>query len=278
MRDLFDQAEQVAPAIVVIDELDAIGRARGGGQSLGGHDEREQTLNQVLTEMDGFTGSEGVVVPAATNRPEVPDPALLRRAGSTAGSPSAHPASPAGGRFSRCTPATSPRPGRRPRDGRGQHPGMVGADLADLLDEAALLAARREREQVRPPDLQDALDATVGPVTVLPAPRQETPFDEETASPGTRPLVDEEVRRLVERCSAEAVEVLRGHRVQLDALAARLLEAETEDEDEDEDEDEAYAAAGVPRGPAVGTRAGEEVQHEDPPQIAVPPVPAAGRA
>ena len=78
VRDLFDQAKKVAPAIIFIDELDAIGRARGGAQSLGGHDEREQTLNQILTEMDGFTGTEGVIVLAATNRPEILDPALLR--------------------------------------------------------------------------------------------------------------------------------------------------------------------------------------------------------
>src|SRR6185312_1159791 len=78
VRDLFEQAKKVAPAIIFIDELDAIGRARGGGAALGGHDEREQTLNQILTEMDGFTGSEGVIVLAATNRPEILDPALLR--------------------------------------------------------------------------------------------------------------------------------------------------------------------------------------------------------
>ena len=78
VRDLFDQAKKVAPSIIFIDELDAIGRARGGAQSLGGSDEREQTLNQILTEMDGFTGSEGVVVLAATNRAEILDQALLR--------------------------------------------------------------------------------------------------------------------------------------------------------------------------------------------------------
>src|SRR2546421_4332091 len=78
VRDLFDQAKKVAPAIVFIDELDAIGRARGGSFAAGGGDEREQTLNQILTEMDGFQGNEGVVVLAATNRPEVLDPALLR--------------------------------------------------------------------------------------------------------------------------------------------------------------------------------------------------------
>jgi cell division protease FtsH len=78
VRDLFEQAKKVAPAIIFIDELDAIGRSRASGMSLGGHDEREQTLNQILTEMDGFTGSEGVIVLAATNRPEILDAALLR--------------------------------------------------------------------------------------------------------------------------------------------------------------------------------------------------------
>ena len=78
VRDLFDQAKKAAPAIIFIDELDAIGRSRGGERGFGGHDEREQTLNQILTEMDGFTGSEGVIVLAATNRPEVLDSALLR--------------------------------------------------------------------------------------------------------------------------------------------------------------------------------------------------------
>jgi hypothetical protein len=78
VRDLFEQAKKVAPSIIFIDELDAIGRARSGAASIGGHDEREQTLNQILTEMDGFTGNEGVVVLAATNRPEILDPALLR--------------------------------------------------------------------------------------------------------------------------------------------------------------------------------------------------------
>src|SRR5204863_7962740 len=78
VRDLFKQAKDAAPAIIFVDELDAIGRARGGGMSLGGHDEREQTLNQILTEMDGFTGTEGVIVLGASNPPEVLDPALLR--------------------------------------------------------------------------------------------------------------------------------------------------------------------------------------------------------
>ena len=101
VRDLFDQAKKVAPSIIFIDELDAIGRARGGAQSLGGNDEREQTLNQILTEMDGFTGSEGVVVLAATNRPEILD----------AGAAAAGPVRPPG----HGQPA---RPGRPPADPR----------------------------------------------------------------------------------------------------------------------------------------------------------------
>ena len=78
VRELFAEARKVAPAIIFIDEIDTIGRARGGARAFGGHDEREQTLNQILTEMDGFSGFEGVVVLAATNRPDVLDPALLR--------------------------------------------------------------------------------------------------------------------------------------------------------------------------------------------------------
>lgn len=78
VRELFAEARKVAPAIIFIDEIDTIGRARGGGAGMGGHDEREQTLNQILTEMDGFSGSEGVVVLAATNRADVLDPALIR--------------------------------------------------------------------------------------------------------------------------------------------------------------------------------------------------------
>ena len=139
VRDLFDQAKQVAPSIVFIDELDAIGRARGGSFSAGGVDEREQTLNQILTEMDGFEGNEGVVVLAATNRPEILDPALLRP-----------------GRFDRRVSISPPdRSGRleilQVHTGHvplapdvdlaglaAATPGMVGADLANLMNEAAL--------------------------------------------------------------------------------------------------------------------------------------------
>ncbi|MGH3333849.1 MAG: ATP-dependent metallopeptidase FtsH/Yme1/Tma family protein, partial [Nocardioidaceae bacterium] len=162
VRDLFDQAKKNAPSIIFIDELDAIGRARGAGVSLGGHDEREQTLNQILTEMDGFTGNEGVVVLAATNRPEILDPALLRA-----------------GRFDRRVTVNAPdRTGREQILGvhtRGMPladdvdlgtvaaatPGMVGADLKTLVNEAALLAAKRLHERVAMKDFTDALEKVV---------------------------------------------------------------------------------------------------------------------
>ncbi len=164
VRDLFQQAKEAAPAIIFIDELDAIGRSRaGGGPNLsGGHDEREQTLNQILTEMDGFDPRTGVIVLGATNRPEVLDPALLRP-----------------GRFDRRVAVQPPdRVGREailrvhtravplaPEVNLGaiasSTPGMVGADLANLANEAALLAARREHTRVTPDDLSDALERIV---------------------------------------------------------------------------------------------------------------------
>ncbi len=162
VRDLFSQAKASAPAIVFIDELDAIGRARGGGAGFGGHDEREQTLNQILTEMDGFTGSEGVIVVASTNRPDVLDPALLRP-----------------GRFDRRVTVAPPDLGGRRAilevHVRGvpladdvdlesiaaSTPGMVGADLANLVNEAALTAARRGHERVVLADFTDSLERIV---------------------------------------------------------------------------------------------------------------------
>jgi cell division protease FtsH len=163
VRDLFQQAKEAAPAIIFIDELDAIGRSRGGsGGSLGGHDEREQTLNQILTEMDGFDSSDAVIVLGATNRPDVLDPALLRP-----------------GRFDR-------RVAVQPPDAKGRElilrvhtrsvpladdvdlariasttPGMVGADLANLVNEAALLAARLGHAKVQPSDFTDALEKII---------------------------------------------------------------------------------------------------------------------
>ncbi|HET7171919.1 MAG TPA: ATP-dependent zinc metalloprotease FtsH [Gaiellales bacterium] len=162
VRDLFSQAKAAAPAIIFIDELDAIGRARGGGATLGGHDEREQTLNQILTEMDGFTGSEGVIVIAATNRPDVLDHALLRP-----------------GRFDRRVTVNPPdQTGRKlildvhTRDVpladdvdlqaiAASTPGMVGADLRNLVNEAALTAARRGHERVQLADFTDSLEKIV---------------------------------------------------------------------------------------------------------------------
>jgi cell division protease FtsH len=159
VRELFSEARKVAPAIIFIDEIDTIGRTRAGARSIGGHDEREQTLNQILTEMDGFTGSEGVVVLAATNRPDVLDPALLRP-----------------GRFDRQIVVHAPDHKGRVAILRvhtrtvplaqdvdleelaSSTPGMTGADLANLVNEAALLAARRGQREVFERDLTDALE------------------------------------------------------------------------------------------------------------------------
>jgi cell division protease FtsH len=357
VRDLFNEAKKVAPAIVFIDELDAIGRARGGSVSFGGHDEREQTLNQILTEMDGFTGSEGVIVIAATNRPEILDPALLRP-----------------GRFDRHVVVSPPDQRGRlailgvhtrlvPLDDDADlaaiasaTPGMVGADLRNLVNEAALMAARRNHEKVRQADFTDAMEKIVlgterqimmtqeekertayhegghallgmllpgadpvrkisiiprgralgvtfqspdsdryawdrnylrgriigalggraaeevvfgtmttgaendlvqvthiarsmvgkwgmsdaiGPVAVIDDNRD--PFGRSDVSPATQELIDTEVRRIVDECYLNAIDTLKEHRHQLDAIAQALLDKETLDENE------AYAVAGIPR-------------------------------
>ena len=158
VRDMFDQAKKQAPCIIFIDELDAVGRHRGAGLG-GGHDEREQTLNQMLVEMDGFEGNEGVIVIAATNRPDVLDPALLRP-----------------GRFDR--QVVVPLPDIRGREAilkihmrkvplakdvdpsiiaRGT-PGFSGADLANLINEAALFAARESKRKVTMEEFEQAKD------------------------------------------------------------------------------------------------------------------------
>jgi cell division protease FtsH len=164
VRDLFAQAKTAAPAIIFIDELDAIGRSRASGAAniSGGHDEREQTLNQILTEMDGFDPRTGVIVLGATNRPEILDHALLRP-----------------GRFDRRVSVQPPdRAGREAilrvhtrsvplapevdlRSMAASTPGMVGADLANLVNEAALLAARRDHERVTTQDFTDALERII---------------------------------------------------------------------------------------------------------------------
>jgi len=158
VRDLFEQGKAHAPCIIFIDEIDAVGRHRGAGLG-GGHDEREQTLNQLLVEMDGFESNDGVILIAATNRPDVLDPALLRP-----------------GRFDRQIVVDSPD--LRGREGilrvhlrnkpiaddvaitslaRGT-PGMAGADLANLVNEGALLAARRNHDKIYMADLEEAKD------------------------------------------------------------------------------------------------------------------------
>jgi cell division protease FtsH len=158
VRDLFEQAKANAPAIVFIDEIDAVGRHRGAGLG-GGHDEREQTLNQLLVEMDGFDTKTGVILMAATNRPDILDPALLRP-----------------GRFDRQVVIDRPDlAGRRAIlsvHARGKPldpdvevdvvarrtPGFTGADLANVLNEAALLAARREKRSITGSELEEAID------------------------------------------------------------------------------------------------------------------------
>ena len=164
VRDLFKQAKESAPAIVFIDELDAIGRSRAGGVGgiSGGHDEREQTLNQILTEMDGFEPGTNVIVLAATNRPEILDPALLRP-----------------GRFDRRIAVQPPdKPGREKilqihtrsvplapevdlEQIAASTPGATGADLALIVNEAALFAARRDHAAVEQRDFTDAIEKTI---------------------------------------------------------------------------------------------------------------------
>jgi cell division protease FtsH len=162
VRDLFEQARQKAPAIIFIDELDALGRARGAAGGFGGHDEKEQTLNQLLVELDGFDPSTGLVLLSATNRPEILDPALLRA-----------------GRFDRQVLVDRPdRPGRiqilqvhvkkvRLAPGVALEqvaaltPGFTGADLANLVNEAALLATRRGGEDVTLEDFTHAIERIV---------------------------------------------------------------------------------------------------------------------
>ena len=157
VRDLFQQAKKVAPAIIFIDEIDAVGRKRGSGLG-GGHDEREQTLNQLLVEMDGFERTEGVIVLAATNRPDILDPALLRP-----------------GRFDRQIYVNKPdvkgreailkvhAKNKRLDDTVDLHllarstVGFTGADLSNLLNEAAILAARDDRKMLNMEDLNDAM-------------------------------------------------------------------------------------------------------------------------
>jgi cell division protease FtsH len=161
VRDLFEQAKQNSPCIIFMDEIDAVGRQRGAGMG-GGHDEREQTLNQLLVEMDGFDAKSGIIMIAATNRPDILDPALLRP-----------------GRFDRQIVVDRPDlPGREKIlrvHTRGKPlgpdvdvdtlarstPGFTGADLANLVNEAALLAARHDKDQVEMSEMEEAIDRVI---------------------------------------------------------------------------------------------------------------------
>jgi cell division protease FtsH len=183
VRDLFKQAREAVPSIIFVDELDAIGRARGTASPLGGHDEREQTLNQILTEMDGFDSREGVIVLAATNRADVLDAALLRP-----------------GRFDRRVVVQRPDRAGRAAILRvhtkhvplapdvdldrlaAQTPGLVGAELRNLVNEAALLAARNNENAVHSSDFSEAMQkVTLGPerrILLDPAERERTAYHE----------------------------------------------------------------------------------------------------
>jgi AFG3 family protein len=163
VRDLFKQAKDKAPCIIFIDEIDAIGRARGKNSMVGGNDERENTLNQLLVEMDGFGTDSGIIILAATNRPDVLDSALLRP-----------------GRFDRQISIDKPdlvgrqqifkvhlqplklAEGVDPKKLSAQTPGFAGAEIANVCNEAALIAARRNKEAVDMQDFQDAVDRVIG--------------------------------------------------------------------------------------------------------------------
>ena len=161
VRDLFDQAKKSAPCIVFIDEIDAVGRQRGAGLG-GGHDEREQTLNQLLVEMDGFSANEGIIMIAATNRPDILDPALLRP-----------------GRFDRQIVVDRPDIKGRTEILKGhvkgkpigqdvnldviaqRTPGFTGADLSNLVNEAALLTARKDKKAINMPEMEEAAERVI---------------------------------------------------------------------------------------------------------------------
>src|SRR6266576_2107180 len=243
VRDLFEQAKTNAPAIVFVDEIDAVGRHRGAGFG-GGHDEREQTLNQLLVELDGFDVKGGVIVIAATNRPDILDPALLRP-----------------GRFDRqivvAQPDLTGRKGILRVHARGKPfasdvdldviarrtAGFTGADLANVINEGALLTARHNGTQITMAALEESIDRVMaGPErkSVLLSENERKfgtgdgePFlgremshsrdySEEIAS-----TIDEEVRRLIESAHDEAWEILVQYREVLDDLVLNLIDKET---------------------------------------------------
>jgi cell division protease FtsH len=162
VRDLFEQAKRQAPCIIFIDEIDAVGRRRSASNSGGAHDEREQTLNQILVEMDGFEGSRHVIVLAATNRPDVLDPALLRPGRFdrqvTLANPDVKERTAILGVHARNKPLAD---GVRLETLARSTPGFSGADLANLVNEAAILAVRRSRRAIDMLDLQEAIDRVI---------------------------------------------------------------------------------------------------------------------
>lgn len=161
VRDLFEQAKKTAPSIIFIDEIDAVGRRRGNGMG-GGHDEREQTLNQLLVEMDGFQGDEGVIVMAATNRSDVLDPALLRPGRFDRKILVGHPDVKGREAILRVHAKNKPLASNVDlKEIAKQTPGFVGADLENLLNEAALLAARRDRTEIDAADIDEAEDRVI---------------------------------------------------------------------------------------------------------------------
>ena len=165
VRDLFEQAKANAPAIIFVDEIDAVGRHRGAGLG-GGHDEREQTLNQMLVEMDGFDVNRGVILIAATNRPDILDPALLRRAGSTARSSSTAPDLEGRKAILRVHAKGKPFSPDVDLDVLARRtPGFTGADLANVVNEGALLTARDNGKQITNLILEESVDRVVaGPM------------------------------------------------------------------------------------------------------------------
>src|SRR5438034_959740 len=272
VRDMFEQAKKNAPCIVFIDEIDAVGRHRGAGLG-GGNDEREQTLNQLLVEMDGFETNEGIILIAATNRPDVLDPALLRP-----------------GRFDRQVVVPNPdvvgreqilkvhvrkvplAPDVNLRTIARGTPGFSGADLANLINEAALMAARRNKRMVTQSEFEDAKELVFGRErvtsgaasdieqatklarmmvtrwglseelgTVAYGENQDEVFlgyqvsRQQNISEETSRKIDAEIRRLVEAGYAEANKILEEKRADLELLARGLLEFETLSGDEIKD-------------------------------------------